>query len=475
MYSTRSVTWHHRLLAAVASFAASFGGVAHADPSPAAPPVITILKKSPRVAHGLVFVAPKITAAGVTGSQGPEIIDDEGRPVWFQPVTGGDQAADFRVQTYRGQPVITWWQGQSHTGAGHGEGVDYILDRSYHVIATVEAGNGYKADTHEFHLTPQNTALITVYAEVPKDLSAVGGSANGVVFDGIVQEIDVATGKVIFEWHSLDHIGLDESHVPVPTDSTPYDYFHINAVNIDVDGNLIISARNAWGVYKLDRHSGDVLYRLGGTKSDFVQGPGATFAWQHNPFADGWNTIRLFDNESNIGPSRVVWIRHDARDHTATLTRAIEHPDQLSAGSQGNSQALDNDDTFVGWGATGRVSEFDANNNLLFDASVPTGYDTYRGYRFRWVGTPDTSPVASASIVSGHTTVHAVWNGATEVARWVVVGGARPDALWPLGEAAWNGLDTTITALGKPAYVRVVALDAFGRVIGKSEAVATSG
>jgi hypothetical protein len=450
---------------------ATSSAAAAAAPAPLpAPPVVTVLKSSHRVARGLIFVAPKVTAANTVGTQGPEIIDDQGRPIWFQPVDADAQATDFRVQRYRDEPVLTYWLGTSHTGAGHGEGVDYVLDQSYRVIATVKAGGGLDADSHEFHLTPRNTALITVYHAVPYDLSTVGGSANGQVFDGIVQELDVATGRVLFEWHSLDHVGLDESQSPVPTSaSTVYDYFHINAVNLDDDGNLIISARNTWAVYKLDHRTGDVIYRLSGKKSDFKVGPGASFAWQHNPFADGWNTVRIFDNESNIGPSRVIWVRHDLRDHTATLVRAIEHPDQLSAGSQGNSQALYNDDVFVGWGATGRISEFDANGNLLFDASVPTGYDTYRAYRFEWNGRPASRPTATIARGEGSPTVHAIWNGATDVARWVVLGGGARGPLVPIATAAWNGLDTAIPVKNAPARVEIVAFDAFGRLIGTSD------
>ena len=309
------------------------------------PPPITVLTSHHGTARGLIFVAPK-TAPGATSAavQGPEIIDELGRPVWFHAVNGGDQAADFRVQRYRGQPVLTWWQGQSHTGAGHGEGVDYIVDRSYRVIATVNAGNGLAADTHEFRLTPEGTALIVVYHAVPYDLSPVGGPANGSVFDGIVQEIDIASGAVLFEWHSLDHVGLDESHAPVPTAATTaYDYFHINAVSVDVDGNLLVDARNTWAFYKVNRRSGRIIWRLGGTKSDFALGPGAAFAWQHDPEAVDRETVRLFDNEAApvvLPHSRVIWLRRDPRNHTATLIRSFEHPDGLSAGSQGDAQGL---------------------------------------------------------------------------------------------------------------------------------------
>jgi hypothetical protein len=150
------------------------------------------------------------------------------------------------------------------------------------------------------------------------------------------------------------------------------------------------------------------------------------------------------------------------------------HPDGLSAGSQGNAQALDNGNTFVGWGQTGRFSEFDPSGNLLFDAGVPAGYDTYRAYRHVWHARPDSPPTATARRNGdGTTTVHALWNGATDVARWVVVGGAHPHRLRRLGAGAWNGLDTTITVPDDgSAQLAVVAEDAAGRTIERSPIIA---
>jgi hypothetical protein len=464
-------------LALLGALARADGGPSIGSSPPPAPdpqpPPITVLRSAPGTARGLIFVAPKTASA--VDPQGPEIVDDRGRPVWFHPITGGDQAADFRVQRYRGRPVLTWWQGQSHTGAGHGEGVDYIVDDQYQVIATLHAGNGLAADTHEFRLTPQGTALITVYQQVARDLSSLGGSADGAVFDGIVQEIDVATGKVLFEWHSLDHVGLDESHAPVPTAAaTPFDYFHINAVSLDLDGDLIVNARNTWTTYKIDRVSGRVIWRLGGKKSDFALGANVAFAWQHDPEAVDRSTLRTFDNEAApavLPQSRVIWVRRDLRRRTATLLRSIVHPDGLSAGSQGNSQTLENGDTFVGWGQVGRFSEFGGDGALLFDASVPINYDTYRAYRFSWRGHPTAPPIAAARRNGdGTTTVHAVWNGATDVVRWYVVAGARPHDLWPLASAEWNGLDTAITVTTSARYVAVVGQDAGGGLIGRSAA-----
>ena len=257
------------------------------------PPAITVLQNSPGQADGLIFIAPK--GAGIGGGPqpgpvGPEIVDSSGRVIWFSPVTNGQVAADFRVQSYRGKPVLTWAQQSNFGKLAGATSVNYIADDTYHVIATVRAGNRLNADAHEFLLTPQGTALVTIYNVVTADLSLVGGSKNAQVWEGSIQEIDVATGKVIFEWHSLGKIGLDESYWPLPDSPTAaWDYIHINAIALDDDGNLLLSARHTSTVYKLDRHSGALIWRLGGKKSDFRFGTGAAFCFQHNAVATGPN------------------------------------------------------------------------------------------------------------------------------------------------------------------------------------------
>ncbi len=262
-----------------------------ATTTPVDPPEVTVLQNSPGQGDGLIFIAPK--GAGIGGGPqpgpvGPEIVNSSGRVVWFSPVTNGQVAADFRVQSYRGKPVLTWAQQSNFGKLAGGESVNTIADSTYHVIATVKAGNGLNADAHEFLLTPQDTALITIYDVVAADLNSVGGSKNARVWEGSIQEIDIPTGKVIFEWRSLGKVGFDESYWPLPDSPTAaWDYIHINGIALDDDGNLLLSARHTSTVYKIDRHTGEVIWRLGGKKSDFRFGPDAHFSFQHDAVAVG--------------------------------------------------------------------------------------------------------------------------------------------------------------------------------------------
>ena len=145
------------------------------------PPPVHIVTAAHGTAPGYIFIAPKKEV----DQAGPLILDDGGNVVYFRPLdTHG--VTDFRVQRYRGRPVLTWWRGETAKGIGNGRYV--IADSSYHVITNVTAGNGLSGDIHEFIITPRNTALFTVYHRVPADLSALGGPEDGKIEEAVVQD-----------------------------------------------------------------------------------------------------------------------------------------------------------------------------------------------------------------------------------------------------------------------------------------------
>jgi Arylsulfotransferase (ASST) len=381
------------LIATAVPFAVSASSSAVAD-TPTAPPPVSILTANPNISHGDIFISPFGDAT--TYANGPEIIDSHGNVVWFQPVPSGEEASDFRTQTYHGQPVLTWWQG---TGLGGlASGTDYIYNNHYQQIGVVNAGNGLSADGHEFLITPQNTALILSYTTTTADLTSIGGPANQTVINGVVQEIDIPTGKVLFQWNSEDHVPFSQSEQPLPASaSTPWDWFHINAVHLDTDGNLLIDARDTWTTYKVNRFSGSIVWQLGGKDSSFAlqAAPGQTldsaeeiFSWQHDPEAIGNDEYTFFDNESsgtpNLPYSRAITVKLNEWNHTATLVSSDNQPEGLSAASQGNAQTTDDGNLFVGWGILPYISEFDPSGNLLFNAEFPAGVNTYRAYLLPW-------------------------------------------------------------------------------------------
>jgi hypothetical protein len=436
------------------------------------PAAITVTTSKPGVAPGLVFLTP----AGGRGQEGETIIDNAGRTVWFKPVPTGGISSDFRVQTYQGNPVLTWWQGKLIVGDGRGVGE--IYDTSYRPVATVKAGNGYSMDIHEFQLTPRGTALILSYNRVNRNLSAYHGSSRAEVVDNIIQEVDIKTGLVLFEWHSLGNIALAESEVPAPPiRGAEWDYLHMNSVSETADGNLLVSARNSWGIYKISRTTGKVLWRLGGRKPDFKMGAGTTFAFQHDAREQPDGTITVFD-DSAAPPvrkhSRALTIALDTTAHTATLKSALAHPKGLLTATQGGVQPLPNGDTFVGWGSQGYFSEFSPTGALLFDGHVAVGNASYRAYRMPWSGQPADLPKAVATTKGGTVTARASWNGATGIARWQLLAGPNAGALTAVGEASWAGFETAISAATAQPLVAMRAFDAQGNVLATSAPVKPS-
>ncbi len=222
----------------------------------------------PGAAPGDLFLAPYQG----DGSPGPMITEQNGSLVWFHPLPAGEQATNFQVQQYQGKPVLTWWQGRI-IQVGFGEGEDVIYDNSYRHIASIRAGNGYQADLHEIRLTPQGTAWIDVFDPIHMNLSSVHGPAAGILTDSVVQEIDIKTGLVMWEWHTLGHIPLADSNNPVPR-SYPWDYAHLNSADPGSTGDVSVSVRNTWTLYDIDIHSGGFIWRLGGTQSSFKAGAG---------------------------------------------------------------------------------------------------------------------------------------------------------------------------------------------------------
>jgi Arylsulfotransferase (ASST) len=441
------------------------------------PPDITT-STTAHTATGELFLAPY---SGV-GQYGPMILNDQGELVWFKSLSpSGTRAANLRVQEYEGEPVLTWWQDPLVANGSHTAG-DVIANSSYQEIADVRAGNGYQPDLHEFQITPQGTALITVYDAIDCNLSSVGGPTDGALADTLLQEIDLKTGLVMYEWHSLDHVSLSNSYASAkPTSrAEPYDFFHINSIDVERDGDLLVDSRNTWAAYDVDPKTGRVRWQLGGKRSSFKMGAGTITAWQHDAVQQPDGAITFFDNGASpqVHPqSRAIEVSLDMSRMTATLTRRYEHENPLVADSQGNVQALANGDWMVGWGQAGYLSEIGPAGQLLFNAHLPSGWESYRTFVGSWSGEPKQPPVIAAKRsagTNGVVTVYASWNGATEVASWRALAGSSSTSLAPVTSAPKLGFETAISLPRGLSghYLAVQALNSAGTVIGSSAPVA---
>ncbi len=442
------------------------------------PPLVTVTAQSPAVAPGYEFVAPYTGP----GQAGPMILDQSGGLVWFKALPPHVSATNFRVQQYAGKPVLTWWQGDVSVH-GFGLGEDVIADSAYDDIAHVKAGNGHEADLHEFQITPQGTALVSAYYPLLCNVSSVGGPAYGAVVDSIAQVVDIRTGLVMYEWTSLDHVELSESYerAGISNTASPFDFFHLNSINLDRDGSVLISARNTWAVYDVNAATGRILWRLGGKHSSFSEAAGVRTAWQHDARELGNGTFSIFDNGASPAEhaqSRGIVLSLDAPQRTATLLGQFTHSSPLLADSQGNIQALANGDWFLGWGQVPDFSELGPEGQLLFDAHFPVHTQSYRSFRFAWTGTPAHPPtLAFEAAPGGAGTVYASWNGATLVSSWRVLAGTGPASLTAVAQAPRSGFETAIPLSAGTAgpYLAVQALGPAGEVLGLSGTLAEPG
>jgi hypothetical protein len=439
------------------------------------PPAVTVTTDASGASPGYVFAAPY----SGPGQDGPMIFDDSGQLVWFDPLPSGTEATNLQVQQYEGQPVLTWWQGYIPP-QGFGKGEEVIANSHYQPIAHVKAGNGRQVDLHDFDLNPNDTALLTVFNTIHCDLSSVGGPVGGAVTDGIFQELDLKTGLVRREWHSLDHVGLEASYSDASGAKVtwPYDYFHINSVIPTADGSTLISARNTWAVYELNTRTGQIVWTLGGKHSSFHMGPGTATAYQHDARELPDGTFTILDNGAvpKVHASRALHVALNMQRKTATRISEYTHSPPLTAGSQANYQTLPNGNVFVGWEVP-YFSEYSPSGKLLFDAHLPGANESYRAYRFGWTGIPSNQPAitAGASSAAGPPTIYVSWNGATGVASWRLLAGASPANLVPLQTVPRAGFETAITPSSPARYMAAQALNGAGALIGTSKTIAPEG
>jgi hypothetical protein len=425
------------------------------------PPAVTVFRNAGGTEPGLLFLAP----SSGPGQRGGLIVDDRGEPVWFHPTTPV-ATMNLRAAVYRGKPVLTWWEGKTEHGLGVGTHV--IMDDAYREIARFPAGAGLGADLHELIVTPEGTALVTAWEIRNRDLRSVGGKRRWPVIAGVVQELELPSGRVLFEWNSLDHVAPRESYAAV---GPRFDYFHVNSIDVASDGNLIVSARDTWAVYKIHRRSGRVIWRLGGRRSDFRMGRGSAFAWQHDAREhDGGRLLSIFDNGGSpwVQPqSRALLLDLDEQRMRATLHRSYVHRPPAKARKLGSCELFPDGNVLVGWGTDPRFTEYSADGRVLLDGTLPRGGENYRTLRFPWTGRPSEPPRLAAHPPRS-SSLYVSWNGATEVASWQLRTGPAPGSLSPAATVPTAGFETALPAPAGAAYAAAVALDRKGGVLGSS-------
>ncbi|KAL2020597.1 hypothetical protein VTK56DRAFT_8185 [Thermocarpiscus australiensis] len=490
-----------------------------------APPRLNItIPATKEVEKGYLFVAPFAGYPDTPTEQhgprqaGPYIFRDDGDLIWSGYGIYSIWATNFQAARWKGKDILFSFEGDHNAGYGHGHGHITIMDQHYETIRELCAGNHKIVDKHEFHIINEETGLIQIYQPVPRNLTAWGASPEQQwIVNAIFQEVDIATGALLFEWSSLDHVSPDEAVLPLNpgqagsgrNSSDAWDYFHINSVDKDRHGDYLISARDACAVLKIDGSSGAVLWRLNGRRSDFAMGNGTEFCFQHHArwletqHDDDVEIISLYDNSAHgteHGSGREVHtaeqssakiLRLNTTAWTAELVRGYyppaAHPRLLSK-SQGSAQVLPSGNVLVNWGSEGAVTEYTAGGTPIFHAYMDSGelgvgVENYRAFRFNWTGLPSEEPAVvafrggdgdGAGDGDGRTTVYVSWNGDTETAVWrffEVTDGYGSRSF--LGEVERTSFETKLVVPAGRKVSRVVAeaVDKRGRVLRASRAV----
>lgn len=458
------------------------------------PPKVSIAVSRPGRAGGDIFIDPfRNSAKPLVGEPGPLILDDKGNPIWFHPLPEGEEAVDFMTQTYRGKPVLTWWQGEIAVpprftnlpeGSPEPGARYYVYNQHYKRIATVRAQNGWTADLHEFTITPRGTALFIAYKSVPANLTPYGGPGNGQVEDAEIQEVSLKTHKLLFAWDMLKHVPLSAAEVAAPTRGI-WDAYHMNSVQELPGGKLLVSARNTWAIYEISKKSGKVLWQIGGKNGSFKLPAQARFYWQHDARLQHGNQLSMFDDgccnllPTGLGPAEQsahgLVLKLNFAKHKAALLRQYAHTPSIDVPSQGNVERLGNGNVFIGWGQLPYYSEYTSSGKLLYSVSLPQADESYRAFRLPWRGLPTSKPSAVALREGKHTTIYASWNGATEVKRWKVFAASSAKRLKAMvrsgkaaAEHASRGFQTTIRVRGNRHLYEVQAVASSGRALGTS-------
>jgi Arylsulfotransferase (ASST) len=456
------------------------------------PKLTTDVKTQPGLAPGyfMTGVFKNVLAKGpMVGESGPLILDHNLQPVWFDPIGVNALAANLRVQTYQGKPVLSWWQGTVSGSGATLSGEDVVVDQHYRHVATLKGANGWVISEHEMIISGSN-AWVTAYKDVPMNLTPYGGSATGVVLDSAVQEYDLKTGQLLYTWDALNPGGTP--NIPLSQSQQrafpgiPWDAYHINSLQLTGNETFLVSMRNTWTAYLVSRTTNAIQWTVSGNpkNSTFALPANAQFQWQHDVQLHNGNVLSVFDDHcceiksisggkaqfaNPTGPSRGLVIKLNLAAHTGSFVSQYVRAKNFNAAYLGNTQLLPGGNVALSWGSTPFFSEDSGKGKLLLDAVWPFPDLNYRTYVQKWVGIPYYSPSGAVRDNQGKGTVYASWDGDTQVVSWRVLAGTSAKSLKAVGSKTKTGFETTIPLTSSFKVYEVQALDAGHHVLGTSK------
>ena len=310
------------------------------------------------------------------------IADNSGNVIYYKRFNS--IVADFKVQP---NGLLTYFNASKNAF--------YAMDSSYSLVDSFKTGNGYVTDIHELQILPNNHALLMAYDPEPVRMDTVveGGDSSAVVIGLILQEID-ADKNVVFQWRSWDHFLITDATEDISLTNSVIDYVHGNAIELDDDSNWLVSSRSLDEITKINRQTGEIIWRLGGLKSRNNQfifvNDGITFSHQHDIRRLPNGNITMFDN-GNLHPfhfSRALEYQLDEQNKIATFVWDFSNTPFTSSWAMGSMQRLSNHNSVIGWGSINAnslaISEVRADRSIAFELSLPDTSKSYRAFRFPW-------------------------------------------------------------------------------------------
>lgn len=400
----------------------------------------TITISTPNTADGYIFTAPF--------SQGNEIppaitiLDNSGEPIYIKAIPLDKSAGDFKKQTVDGIDYLTYHSGIQP--GGYTFGTSYVMNDSYQVIDTWTIDIGEGSDIHDFLLLDNGHAILMAYVPIPFDLSPYGGPVNGSLIDIVLQEQD-ANKNIVFEWHASQHMPIEDSEAPLNSPD-PIDYLHTNAIEVDNDGNWLLSHRHFSEVTKIDRQTGDIIWRMGGKGNEFTFTNDIGFRNQHDIRRLENGNISLFDNGNQHNPAHSRAVEYVINELSKTVTRVWQYPEDTSiyASAMGNFQRLPNGNSFIGWGTIPQITEVQSDGSVAFEMIISTL--NYRAFRFPWTAAPADPPRAVLQYDADPTavTIYTSWNGATDITGYDIYAGPTTATMPVAGSTPRTGFETTL-------------------------------
>ncbi|MBN1780013.1 aryl-sulfate sulfotransferase [bacterium] len=312
------------------------------------------------------------------------------------------------------------------------DGLFILMDRNFAETDTFRCAGYNRTDNHELVLLPDGHALLVAEEDRTVDMSGIvsGGSTHARVIGNHIQEVD-RNGNLYWEWNCWQHLNIGDSRENLRSSSI--DYIHLNSIAIDYDGHYIISFRNFSEVAKIDKNTGQFIWRLGGVNNEFTfTNENTMISYQHHarPVPDHPDHYTIFDNGNGRSPAytRAVEYHIDPATRTAEKVWEYRYDEVYFTSMMGSVQRLGNGHTYIDWSAWPplRSCEVDADNHPVFEMEVQ-GISSYRSFRFDWDGMMLKPDVLAESLPDG---VHLIFNkfGDTDVAEYQVYGGKTPDA-----------------------------------------------